>query len=35
MFEDPVTLSFVFKTVGVIFVVIAIAVFLVNKKKKR
>ncbi|PPK62279.1 hypothetical protein B0F89_10450 [Malaciobacter marinus] len=35
MFEDPVTLSFVFKTVGVILVVIAIAVFLVNKKKKR
>ncbi len=35
MLEDPVTLSFVFKTVGVILVIIAIAVFLVNKKKKR
>lgn len=34
MLEDPVTLSFVFKTVGVILVIIAIAVFLVNKKRR-
>lgn len=32
MFSEPVTLGFVFETIGVIFVVIAIGIFLVKNR---
>jgi hypothetical protein len=34
-FSTPVTLSFIFETVGAIFVVIGICVYLVNVKTKK
>ncbi|MFV0561835.1 hypothetical protein [Malaciobacter mytili] len=35
MFEEAITLSFIFKTIAVILAFTAIGIFLVNKKAKR
>lgn len=35
MFEDEVTLTFIFSTIAVILVVIAIGIVYVNKKAKK
>jgi len=33
MFREPVTLKFIFETIGVIFILIAIGIFLVKNRK--
>ena len=34
MFQDEITLTFIFQTIAVIFVLIAIGIFFVKKKSK-
>ncbi len=35
MFSEPVSLKFIFETIGVIFILIAVSIFLVKAKKDK
>ena len=35
MFSEPVTLKFIFETIGVIFILVAVGVFMVKTSKRR